>query len=345
MARRPQVAATTARSRPRCPTVRRVDEIPSWLLAGAHTAAVLGGAGCGRSDLASPLWHQALPGRWAWTATDPRHPRQRALVAASALPADGALGGWAAAFLLGADDLDGSTADPDRFDPVLLCLQRPRQRRWWPGVRPFRSDLGPGDVVERDGVAVTSALRTAFDLGRLAPSLTEAVVALDVVVRDLAVDPVRVASYAWHRPGWRGLPQLRQALGLVDPRTRSPQESRTRMLWVLDAGLPAPKVNWPVLDLDSRLLGEVDLLDADAGLVVEYDGADHADSDQRGTDAARHEALDRHGLEVVRLVASDLTTQRRRTLLRLRRAHSAGLARDRSRDRWFAPTSAPPPRV
>lgn len=322
-----------------------MDEIPARLLAGAHTAAALGRAGCTRSDLASPLWHQALPGRWAWTATDARHPRQRALVAASALPDDGALGGWAAAYLLGARDLDGSTADPERFDPVLLCLQRPRQRRWWPGVRPFRSDLDPGDVVERDGVAVTSALRTAFDLGRLAPSLTEAVVALDVVVRDLAVDPVQLASYAWERPGRRGLPQLRQALGLVDPRSRSPQESRTRMLWVLEGGLPAPKVNWPVLDLDGRLLGEVDLLDADAGLVVEYDGAHHADADQRGTDATRHETLDRHGLQVVRLVAGDLTTYRRRTLLRLRRGHAAGLARDRGRDRWFAPTSAAPPRV
>ncbi len=322
-----------------------MDELGARLLAGAHTAAALAAAGISRAERGSPLWEQALPGRWTWAATDPRHPRQRALVGASALPPDGALGGWAAAFLLGVADLDGSTPDPDRFDPVLLCLQRPRQRRWWPGVRPFRSDLDHGDVVERDGVRLTSPLRTAFDLGRLAPSVPEAVVALDCVVRDLGVDPVQVAAYAWDRPGWRGLPRLRQALGLVDPRSRSPQESRTRVLWVLDAGLPAPKVNWPVLDLDGRLLGEVDLLDVDAGLVVEYDGAHHAGEEQRGIDATRHETLDRHGLEVVRLVAGDLTTHRRRTVHRLRRAHAAGLARDRARDRWVPATSAPARRV
>lgn len=313
-----------------------MDDLPQRLLAGAHRSSTLREAGVTRAEQRSPCWTQVLPGCHAWAATDPDHPRQRALVAATVLPADGALGGWAAAFLLGARDLDGSTPHPDRFDPVLVCLQRESRRRWWPGLRPFRSDLGTGDVVERDGVGVTSPVRTAFDLGRLAASVTEAVAALDAVCRALGVRPSEVAAYARDRPGWRGLPQLRRALPLVDPRSRSPQESRLRMLWVLEAALPRPKVNWPVLDLDGRLLGEVDLLDVDAGLVGEYDGAHHATAQQRGVDQTRHEVLDRHGLEVVRLVSGDLTTHRRRTVVRLRRARATGLTRDRTRDRWMA---------
>lgn len=228
-----------------------MDELPSSLLAGAHGRRRLLLAGVSAAELRGPLWDEALPGRHAWTPTDPTHPRQRALVAASAVPLDGAVGGWAAAFLLGAHGLDGSTPDPDVFEPVLLCLPRVRQRPRWDGVRPFRSDLGPQDVVEVDGARVTSPVRTAFDLGRLAPSLIGSVVVLDAVARDLGIGKDAVARYARQRPRWRGLPRLRAALQLVDARSRSAQETRFRMLWVLGAGLDAPRSNWPVLDLRS----------------------------------------------------------------------------------------------
>ena len=285
-------------------------------------------------ELQGPLWHQVLPQRYAWAATDLSHPRQRALVAASLVPDDGAVGGWAAAFLLGARQLDGSTPDPSAFEPVLVCLQRRSQRRWWPGIRPFRSDLDESDVVEAQGVRVTSPLRTAFDLGRLATSLTESVVVLDAVAHDLGVRLDDVSAYADERRRWRGIPRLRAALRWADARAASPQESRFRMLWVLDAGLPRPLCNWPVLDLDGRLLGIVDLLDVEAGLVGEYDGADHAGARRRALDHARHETLERHRLRVVRIAAPDLGPHRRRTVHRLRIEHSPGMARDRSRDLW-----------
>ncbi len=319
-----------------------MDELPTRLLAGAHSRRRLAAAGVGPAELRGPLWTQALPGRHAWTPTDPTHPRQRALVGAGVVPADGAVGGWAAAYLLGAHSLDGTTSDPEVLDPVLLCLPRVRQRPWWQGIRPFRSDLGPGDVVEVDGARVTSPVRTAFDLGRLAPSLTESVVALDAVTRGLGVEPDAVARYARGRPRWRGLPRLRAALDLADPRSRSPQESRFRMLWVLEAGLPRPRSNWPVLDLDGHLLGEVDLLDVETGLVGEYDGAHHAGAEQRAVDNARHEVLERHGLRVVRVTATDLARRRRWTVSRLRSAADLGRDRDRTADRWLP---SPAPRV
>lgn len=309
-------------------------DLPERLLAGAHTSADLALAGVTSEELKGPLWRQVLPQLYAWAATDPHHPRHRALVVASVVPDDGAVGGWAAAYLLGAGQLDGSTPDADIFEPVLVCLQRRSQRPWWPGIRPFRSDLDPSDVVEVEGVRLTSALRTAFDLGRLASSVTEAVVCLDVVVRDLGVRTDELLAYAEERPRWRGVQRLRRAVPLVDPRAKSPQESRFRMLWVLDAGLPRPLCNWPVLDLDGHLLGEVDLLGVAAGLVGEYDGADHSGAYRRSVDHARHDTLLRHRLRVVRTAAPDLGRYRRRTVHRLRTDHALGMARDRSRDLW-----------
>jgi len=318
-----------------------MDDLDPRLLAGAHRSNDLIAAGVHASELSGPLWEQQLPGRYVWTPTDSDHPRQRALVGASAAPDDGAAGGWAAAYLLGARMLDGSTADPSVFEPVLVCMPRVLHRPRWDGIRPFRSDLCPDDVVEVDGVPVTSRLRTAFDLTRLARSLTEAVVALDVVVRDLKVEPADVLAYAHERPKWRGAPQVRAAVALTDPRSASPQETRFRMLWVLDAGLPRPLANWPVNDLDGNLLGIVDLLDPDAAAAGEYDGADHAAPERRALDHARQETIERHRLSVVRIAGPDLTRYRRRTVLRIRGKREAGVQRDRALDLW-SPGTTPP---
>ncbi|WP_432563897.1 hypothetical protein [Kineococcus sp. SYSU DK003] len=57
------------------------------------------------------------------------------------LPPGGVIGGWAAAYLHGARDLDGLVGG--RELPVLVCLPPHRRLRPRPGVRLLRSDLGP----------------------------------------------------------------------------------------------------------------------------------------------------------------------------------------------------------
>ena len=46
-----------------------------------------------------------------------------------------------------------------------------------------------------------------------------------------------------------------------------------RLVWVLDAGLPAPLVNQHVGDERGRLLGKADIFDPVAGVFGEYDAA------------------------------------------------------------------------
>ncbi len=148
------------------------------------------------------------------------------------------------------------------------------------------------------------------------------------------VTEAELASYlVEHRPAWKGVAQARNALRLADRSTRSPQESRLRLLWMIGAGLPRPLVNQPVFTLAGDLVGIADILDPDAGTVGEYDGEQHRELENHTQDNAREEALEEVGLVVTRVTSLDLH-DRPRTAARLARAWERGEGRDRTRDRW-----------
>lgn len=100
--------------------------------------------------------------------------------------------------------------------------------------------------------------------------------------------------------------------------------------------------NRAVFDRRGNLLGIPDLLDVEAGLVLEYHGASwrtersagHRDPAQHNEDNEREVRLERVGLVVVRVAKADLTHFRDRLALRLTSARAEGLGRDRTRDRW-----------
>lgn len=96
----------------------------------------------------------------------------------------------------------------------------------WRGTR--NETLAAAEVTTVDGIPVTSAARTAFDLGRR-PGSTVAVIRIDALARATGL----VAEDVWplvdaHR-GARGMKQLRRVLPLVDAGAESPQETRTRL--------------------------------------------------------------------------------------------------------------------
>jgi hypothetical protein len=127
--------------------------------------------------------------------------------------------------------------------------------------------------------------------------------------------------------------QARRAIGLADPASASPWESRLRLFYVGPAALPQPLVNRAVFAPDGRLLGVADLFDPAAGLVTEFDGQEHRQRRQHRADNLREEELEAANLVVCRVDSIDL---RFRAALaeRLRARYAQGLRRDSSRDRW-----------
>jgi hypothetical protein len=268
----------------------------------------------------------------------PDSPSQRIAEAAALLPPYAALGGWAAAYWMGVRFLDGMRGGD--ATPVLLNIgDGTGHIRKAPGVTVLRTRITAEELVRVRGFQVTTPVRTAFDGARLAPTLVEAVIFVDMMLASGLVTVDELAAYLpEHRAAWKGVAQARRALALADPATKSPPETRLRLLWTLEAGLPRPLVNRPVFTLDGHLIGFPDILDPMSATVGEYDGDQHRELAQHTADNAREEDFEDHGLVVTRVTRMDLQRDQR-TVQRLNRAWQRGMARDRRLDRW---TLTPP---
>ena len=157
--------------------------------------------------------------------------------------------------------------------------------------------LSERDVVEIQGVRVTTPLRTACDLGRLLRR-DAALAALDAMTRlgrftvdDLVVEVGRFRGY-------RGVRQLRALAPLVDPGAESFGESVLRLRWY-DAGLfPRPETQIPVLKPELSLMARLDLGCSAWRYAAEYDGAGFHGSDQEAHDRARRDWIADEGWTV-----------------------------------------------
>ncbi|MFI5734634.1 endonuclease domain-containing protein [Kribbella sp. NPDC051587] len=292
--------------------------------------------GVTRAQLESGSW--VSPHFGYHRSTQVRDPiRQRILDAVAVMPYGGVLGGWASAYLQGVTTLDGgwgsAVAGQGRLgEPVLVAIP-PNSVVNRSGIRSLRAALGSEDVTEVAGIRCTVGVRTAYDLMRFAPDLTEAVVAGDCLIHAGLADPAAIAAYEAAHSRRRGVRQLREAIPLLNGRAASPPESRLRMI-CRAAGLTQLLVNAPVHDLDGRFLGIVDLLEAVAGLALEYDGEYHWELGQQTRDNHREENLERSGLTVLRVTALDLRNPSG-LITRIQAAHSACLASALTSRRWL----------
>lgn len=116
------------------------------------------------------------------------------------------------------------------------------------GLVVHRAAPGPGETTSLGPTTVTTPARTAFDLARRAPTLTERVAAVDALAHHCAVDPEEVRVLRNRHPGPRHGGRVAPVLALVNPHAESPMESRMRMAMHL-GGLPAPAVQHPVVAL------------------------------------------------------------------------------------------------
>lgn len=179
-------------------------------------------------------------------------------------------------------------------------LIRLGSRRCVAGIRVHTEALRPEDIVVIGGMRVTSAARTALDLGRWLQH-DDAVEMIDALCNATGLEPAAVLQLAARYPGARGIRQLRSVLGLVDAGAESPPETRTRLL-LIRAGLPRPSTQVRITDSEGRLLARADLGWRQWLVLVEYDGGLHWDTEGRRTrDIRRYAMLATLGWRVVRV--------------------------------------------
>jgi hypothetical protein len=96
-----------------------------------------------------------------------------------------------------------------------------------------------------------------------------------------------------------------------------------------------------VFDRVGRHIGTPDLLDEEAGVVIEYDGALHLAGTRRRRDRDREEAFRRAGLEYLMIMAGDELPS---IVARMRRTREEALHSPKRRDwtielpHWWIPT-------
>ncbi len=229
---------------------------------------------------------------------------QRIVECAAVAPVGAMVTGWAALRLLGGGFFDGLA--PDGVTPleVPLLVGHATRLATRPGVRVLRDSRPPTPRVVL-GVACTSPERAVYDAMRLAADVREATVVMDMAAAAEITSIRRVAAFAERQVRRPGAGQVRRALALASEHSRSPQETRLRLVWVLDAGLPPPLVNCQVRDLAGGLVGVADLLDVEAGVAGEYDGAAHRSRARHRKDNDRIERFRGVSLETFTVVAGD----------------------------------------
>lgn len=223
-------------------------------------------------------------------------PSLRQRVAAARLWAGGraTVGGLAAAALHGAKWIDEDTV-------VELIHPNPRAPQ---GIVTRRDVLFAGERRLINGLHVTTAARTAFDLGRRG-DVGHAVARLDALFRATGLTVDAVDQVARRHPGARGLRRLETVLELVDAGAESPKESWLRLL-LIRAGLPPPRTQIPVREAGDAPFAYLDMGWEDCLVAAEYDGEHHQTRRSvYAKDIRRAERIADAGWTVVRVVKED----------------------------------------
>lgn len=206
----------------------------------------------------------------------------------------GVLAGHSAAAMWGTKWIDGTAAG---------ALASTDHLRPPPGITLYRDAVPAVEIASHRGVALTSPLRTAFDLGRRL-EFDRAVEAVDALYQSTEITRAALVGFAELHPGERGIVQLRSVIDASDEGAESPWETRTR-LTLVRAGLPRPDTQVTIRDC-GRFVGRVDMVWERWRVIVEYDGDHHFEPEQRNRDVERWNALEAAGWRVIRVKARQL---------------------------------------
>ena len=248
-------------------------------------------------------------------------PRHRAVLAVGHVPHTRESRWMAAVLALGDGAVLSHRAAGGHWDilrgavPTEVTIPQSWGCRHRDGLVVHRMPLPPAHVTTRDGIPVTSLLRTLLDLAMVLPRrrLADAFEQAQVIHH---LPPEPLAAEVLCRRGYRGNARLRTILaGAVEPaEVRSILE--LRFLRMCSAhGIPRPLVNHPYG------IWTLDFFWPEAGLVVETDGhAFHRTAAARRRDARKDRELRQLGLLVERLTWADVVEAPEVTAARLHRS-------------------------
>jgi len=165
-------------------------------------------------------------------------------------------------------------------------------------------NLIASDITEVAGIAVTTPLRTAWDLGRVR-FRESAISGLDAMLRleEFSKEELVAGVERFRRMRW--VTRLRELAPLADGRAASPGESVLRLRWI-DCGLPTavPQVE---VRRDGVLIAILDIANRSIRFAAEYDGAEwHTSPMQREHDRERRAAAENENWLVKPFVASNV---------------------------------------
>jgi len=188
--------------------------------------------------------------------------------------------------------------------------------------------LLPDEVVEYDGVRLTSPARTWMDLASVL-NLEELVVAGDSLVcchgpdfprpRDAMCTVEDLCAMVGRHRGVRGVCKARAALDLIRVGADSQPETRMR-LSIVRAGLPEPVLNYVVLGAYGNPVLWPDAAYPEQRIAVQYEGAHHNASDQYLRDIRRADTTTEHGWMELRVSKFDLAGDRPAVVSKVRAA-------------------------
>ena len=225
-------------------------------------------------------------------------------------------------------------------EPQSVDVTVVRKLRSRPAIRMhWTRQLPAGDHTLRNGIPVTSPVRTILDLACTSVSVR----ALRRAVRGAEVQGLVTVAQLTARlaktRGRRGTARLRELIGEGPAPTRSELEDRTLDL-LLAHGFPRPAINARIAGLTRPV--EVDFRFPELRLIIEADGARyHRGKLAGGLDAARQAMLETAGYRVVRVSWTRITRDRDQTARRLRRVFATQAAARAAGDP--SPTSRPRP--
>ena len=283
-----------------------------------------------RKEARGHHWRKTSQGFYVPATVDGDVPEQRIVEAAAALPAIGAVTGWAALRWLGATWFDGRTPDGESQLPVCLAtvnIATPANAVLSEERLPLKHIIEVDDLM-----VVTPVWALAFEM-RYARSVRDAAVAFDMTAYADLVSVDEYDEVVSELSGWTGIPQMRKARPLLNENSWSPWECRMRHIWELDAGLAKPLANRPIFDRQGRHILTPDLFDPVAGLAGEYKGGVHATGAQRLIDRDRDELYRQHGIEVVVMMQGD-SAQREQVAARILQARARALFEPESSRSW-----------